>query len=198
MTDQTTELNADELMHLALYATEHDTPEKAIVHLKKLLDMEPDHAKARYLLGALYAQIGLHAQAAEEMAQALELEPDLHTARFQLGLLHITSGKTAESEQVWAGLDALGDRDPLYLFKKGMLHLVRDEFEQCVEAIKAGIELNTYNEDLNNDMRRVLNDAEKAMQGQPAARLEAKNDASDTNGQHMLLSIYESKDNDGY
>lgn len=198
MTDQTTELNADELMHLALYATEHDSPEKAIVHLKKLLNMDPDHAKARYLLGALHAQIGLHDQAAEEMAHALKLEPDLHTARFQLGLLHITSGKTAEAEEVWRDQDVLGERDPLYLFKKGMLHLVRDEFDQCVEALKEGIELNTFNEDLNNDMRRVLGDAEKAMQGRPAALNEAKEGAPDANGQHMLLSIYERKDNDGY
>jgi tetratricopeptide (TPR) repeat protein len=196
MTDQATELSADELMHLALYATEQNTPEKAIVHLKKLLNMEPDHAKARYLLGALHAQIGLHAKAAEEMAQALVLEPDLHTARFQLGLLHITAGRTAEAEQVWEGLNTLGDRDPLYLFKKGMLHLVRDEFEQCVEALKSGIELNTYNEDLNNDMRRVLGDAEKALQEHPAALQEAKDGAAEANGQHMLLSIYESKENE--
>jgi tetratricopeptide (TPR) repeat protein len=196
MTDQATELSADELMHLALYATEQNTPEKAIVHLKKLLNMEPDHAKARYLLGALHAQIGLHAKAAEEMAQALVLEPDLHTARFQLGLLHITAGRTAEAEQVWEGLNTLGDRDPLYLFKKGMLHLVRDEFEQCIKLLKAGIEVNTFNEDLNSDMRRVIIDAEKAMAQQPTVDTEDADNPVAADGRHILLSVYENKDGD--
>jgi tetratricopeptide (TPR) repeat protein len=196
MTDQATELSAGELMHLALYATEQNTPEKAIVHLKKLLNMEPDHAKARYLLGALHAQIGLHAKAAEEMAQALVLEPDLHTARFQLGLLHITAGRTAEAEQVWEGLNTLGDRDPLYLFKKGMLHLVRDEFEQCIKLLKAGIEVNTFNEDLNSDMRRVIIDAEKATAQQPTVDTEDADNPVAADGCHILLSVYQNKDGD--
>lgn len=182
-------LNADELMHLALHATEHDTPDKAIAHLKRLLEIEPGNGKAQYLLGALHAEIGMHEQAAEEMAKALELEPDLPaTARFQLGLLHITSGRVDEAEQVWQPLDRLGDDDPLFLFKAGMLHLVRDEFEECARSLRAGIERNQLNEDLNNDMRRVLQDAEKAGGLTP---VESADGTRAGHGQRMLLSVYE-------
>ena len=182
-------LNADELMHLALHATEHDTPEKAISHLRQLLEIEPENGKAHYLLGALHAEIGMHDVAAEEMTKALKLDPDLPpTARFQLGLLHITAGRVTEAEDVWKKLDALGDEDPLYLFKTGMLHLVRDEFEDCAAALRSGIERNQFNEDLNNDMRKVLQDAEKAGGISP---VESEEGTRAGYGQRMLLSVYE-------
>jgi Flp pilus assembly protein TadD len=200
MNDHATELTSEELMHLAMHAIGHDTPDKAISLLKRLLDMEPQNGKAHYLLGAVHAEIGMYDVAAQEMARALELESDLHTARFQLGLLNLTSGKVEEARNVWEGLDILGDRDPLYLFKTGMLHLVKDEFEPCVTALKAGIELNAFNEDLNNDMRRIVSAARKAMAGQPAVVVEdadnqADQAAQDTiDGRRILLSAYENKD----
>jgi tetratricopeptide (TPR) repeat protein len=196
MMDQSTELTTDELMHLALHAVGQNTPDKAIAFLKRLLSIEPDNGKAHYLMGAVHAEIGMHTQAAEEMTCALDLEPDLHTARFQLGLLNLTSGKVDEAEQVWTGLDILGDQDPLYLFKKGMLHLVKDEFEQCVELLKAGIEVNTFNEDLNSDMRRVIIDAEKATAQQPTVDTEDADNPVAADGRHILLSVYQNKDGD--
>ncbi len=189
MESSATALNATELMHLALHATEHDTPDKAISHLKKLLVIEPNNGKAYYLMGALHAEIGMHDQAVEEMQRALELDTELPaTALFQLGLLHMTAGRVDEADTVWKGLDHLGDNDALYLFKSGMLHLVKDEFEQCAAALRAGIELNHFNEDLNNDMRRVLQDAENAA-GSTTTDQESNGD-----GQRMLLSIYENDD----
>jgi hypothetical protein len=104
-----------------------------------------------------------------------------------------------EARSVWKGLDVLGDRDPLYLFKTGMLHLVEDQFEPCIAALKAGIELNTFNEDLNNDMRRIASDAQKAMTGQPAAVTQDDGDQADRaaiDGRRILLSAYENKDDD--
>ena len=134
----------------------------------------------------------MYDKAAEEMAHALELEPDLTSARFQLGLLYLTSGRVKEAGSVWAGLDELGAENPLFLFKKGMLHLVEDEFALCVEALRAGIELNSFNEDLNIDMRRVLVDAEKAMtKGMDGADVGPAN-----GGKRMLLSLYECHEND--
>ncbi len=187
----TATLNPEELMHLALHATQHETPDKAIDYLKRLLQIEPENGKAIYLLGALHAEIGMYEQAVEEMGRALEVEPNLPTARFQLGLLHLTSGNIAEAESVWAGLDVLGTEDPLFLFKTGMLHLVKDEFEECVSSLQAGIERNTLNEDLNNDMRRVIEDAQKAIAQTP---VEAAEDTDSETGKHMLLSLYDSPD----
>ena len=197
MTNQMgTELNAEELMHLALHATQKGNPDKAISLLKQLLVIQPQNGKATYLIGALHAEIGMYDQAVIEMARALELEPDLPTARFQLGLLHITSGKVDNAQTVWSQLDPLGEQNPLYQFKKGILHLVRDEFGPCITALKAGLELNTFNEDLNIDMRRVLLKAEAAMSGQKPNVNDASEDSSQGGGQHILLSVYHRQDQD--
>lgn len=182
---QSMDLNAEELLHLALHATNHDEPEKAVVHLKRLLQIEPENAQALYLLGALHAEIGMHEQAETEMSKALEIDPKLFTARFQLGLLQLTSGRIDAATKTWEALDALGSTHAFYLFKTGMLHLVRDEFASCVEAIKAGIAANDFNEDLNNDMRRVMADAENAAGSLPES---ASTDSSPAH--NLLISAY--------
>ena len=41
------------------------------------------------------------------------------------------------------------------------LHLLRDEFALCIEGLRAGIAANRLNEDLNDDMRRLLADVEQ-------------------------------------
>ena len=195
--NQAAALDADELLHLALYATEHDTPDTAIAHLKQLLALDPNHAQGLYLLGALHAEIGLYDKAKAEMAQALALDANLPaTARFQLGLLHITSGEVDKAQAVWQALDNLGEQDALYQFKTGMLHLVKDEFERCATALRAGLALNTLNKDLNSDMQRVLQDAEAAA-GKAAVADNTPQTLNAGDGQRMLLSIYERQDDDG-
>ncbi len=151
-------IDDEELLHLALRASDENRHEDAISYLKRALDISPNNAKAHYLLGAEHAEIGLYDRATEEMAKAVKIDPDMVTAQFQLGLLHITSARVSEAEASWKPLDKLGPNNPFYLFKTGMLHLARDEFEACIETLEKGIKLNQQNLPLNNDMRRVIND----------------------------------------
>jgi tetratricopeptide (TPR) repeat protein len=151
-------LDDEELLHLALRASNENRHEEAIAYLKQAIELSPGNAKAHYMLGAEHAEIGLYDRAAAEMAKAVQLDPGLVTAQFQLGLLHITSARVQEAEEAWKPLDKLGANNPFYLFKTGMLHLARDEFEACIEALEKGIALNQQNPALNNDMRRVIDD----------------------------------------
>lgn len=185
------ELDSEELLHLALVASKQDKHEESISLLKRAQNKAPKEGKIYYMLGAEHAQIGLYDRAAEEMTKAVALDPQLHTASFQLGLLHITSGRIEAATQAWLALDALSDENPLFLFKTGMLHLVRDEFEKCATLLKKGIELNKSNESLNSDMQRILIDVEKHLgtMKTPAG----KPPASKPNGsaaKHVLLSAY--------
>jgi Flp pilus assembly protein TadD len=161
--NQTTKLDVDELMHLALHAANKKEPDKAIGHLKELLDILPKNGKAYYLLGALHAEIGMYDRAIEEMTRAVELDPNIPTAHFQLGLLYITSGRVEEAKKAWKPLDALGEKDPLFLFKRGMLSLAIDDFAACIADLRQGISLNKVNPNLNNDMQRIINSAEQAL-----------------------------------
>lgn len=200
MSKQPPLLDADELMHLALHATNNNQPEKAIAYLKKILETDPKHGKAWYLLGALHAEIGMYDRAIEEMSQAVKLEPNLPTAHFQLGLLYVTSARVEEAREAWKPLDKLGENNPLFLFKRGMLHLVNDEFEACIADLNKGISLNDFNPNLNNDMQKILASAEQVLSNQakgvqpkpaPAANEEKASSKKSKSGKHVLLSAYQ-------
>lgn len=156
-----TALDDDELLHLVLHAMRGDRHEEAINLLKRTLETYPESAQAHYLLGAERAQIGLYERAVDEMATAVRLDPRLATARFQLGLLHLTAGRHQEAQSVWTPLDQLAASDPLRVFMSALVHLIRDERAQCIDALRHGIEVNKANQALNDDMRRLLADVEE-------------------------------------
>jgi tetratricopeptide (TPR) repeat protein len=185
------ELDETEMVHLALHAMGNDRHEESMRLLKRTLQAFPASARARYLLGAEHAQIGLYDRALEEMTEAVKLDPNLTVAHFQLGLLHITAGRNREAEAAWRPLERLAPDDPLRLFKTGMLNLVRDELAACIENLRAGIARNKLNEPLNNDMRRLLADVEKRQGGPEAAKADAPAPRIPSPTKHMLLSTYD-------
>ena len=185
----------EELFHLALKAMESGQTEQAVLHLKQLVAMTPEHGRAHYLLGALHAEIGMYERAIEDIQRAVEFEPELPTAHFQLGLLYATSGQVAEAEHAWAVLDQLGGNDPLFIFKRGLIHLMHDEFEACSEDLKRGIQLNQTNPALNSDMQRIAQTISQ-LPKEPDAESELANESDQqASGRHILLNAYQ---NNGY
>lgn len=179
-------LDAQELLHLGLHATQNDDTTQAIECLKRCIELEPANSRAMYLLGALYAQIGMYDRARENLVSAVALDPGQHTAVFQLGLLHLTSGEVSNAEAAWRGLDTLAADHFLNLFRRGLLALAADDFTASAELLGQGIEANTENEALNNDMRAMRASAEAASQRQGTLISGAREHTSDGDGHHLL------------
>ena len=187
------QLDAEELLHLALGAMEDDRDEDAMSCLKRALVLEPDNGLLHHLLGAVYAEVGMIDRAIREMTRAIECAPQLQIARFQLGMLHFTSGNLQQAESVWQPFADLPAENPLRAFRSGLLHLAQDEFAACVADLKRGLELNTEHPSLNHDMAMLIEMAEKAINeeagtgsapsAEPAPELPA--------AQHVLLSGYQ-------
>lgn len=180
-------LDAEELFHLGLHALRNDDPHEAIECLKQCLDMKPADARAAYLLGATYAQIGMYDRAKESLQQSVLLNPDEHTAVFQLGLLHLTSGDVELGRSTWERLDKLGSEHFLHLFKSAMLALVADDFARCVALIDAGVQANSGNEALNGDMLKVRDSAIAAL----AENGGAEPASAEVSASHFALSGYQ-------
>src|SRR5262245_5922550 len=180
------QLDAEELLYLALQAMEQERDEDAISCLKRGLALEPRSGILHHLLGAMYAQLGMIDRAIDEMTQAVACAPELHMARFQLGLLHFTSANIEAADTVWQPLAELPADHPLHLFRSGLLHLARDEFAQCVADVRRGIERNEEHPSLNHDMRMLADMAEQALAERDASTPAAEADASA--GRHVLLS----------
>ena len=148
-------LDSEELLYLAMHAIDNNQHDIAIDRLKSIPD-GPFFSKAQYLLAAEYAQIGLLKRAKEVFAMVCENEPDLSIAHFQKGLLHLSLGEKGESELAFGALLKLEDDNPLKLFGKGLIELINEEVDLARMSLEKGIELNTINEPLNNDMRTIL------------------------------------------
>jgi tetratricopeptide (TPR) repeat protein len=187
----TIELDGEELVHLALRASAAQQPEEAMKYLKTATNRFPDNAKARYLLGAEHASIGMYERAIEDLSEALRLDPGLVTARFQLGLLYMTRGAPKDAERAWKPLDELDPTSPLYLFKTGLTHLLHDRLRECVQTLEEGIARNTV-APLNDDMRRVVDDVRARLQPQASAGV-GKADLSEP-AEYGFLSAYRQND----
>jgi tetratricopeptide (TPR) repeat protein len=177
-------LDGEELLHLAIEATQDGRHGDAIQYLKQAVAKAGD-ARLLFLLGAEHAQIGLFDRAVEDMTAALELDPDFAPARFQLGLMHLVRGAQAEASAVWKPLDSLPETDPYPHFKRGLEYLAQNESKHCRESLAKGIALNHSNVPLNRDMQRILDDLAARETG-----AERGKPTSEEQAPHVLLSSY--------
>lgn len=186
------ELDAQELLHLALKAMDEQRDAEAITLLKRGVAAAPEDGRMHYLLGAMHAQIGMKDRAIEEMRRAVQLAPHMDMAQFQLGLLLLTTGQVEEARQSWQALDRLDAGHPLALFRTGMLELAADHFDASVNALRRGIELNVEYPALNNDMERMILAVETARAKTSDQDGSAAVASSETSNQHVLLAGYRS------
>ena len=159
-------LDADELMHLALVASRESRNEDAIVYFKRALEIAPNEAGLHYLLGAQYLRIGLNERAVGHIEHALALNPGLDGARFQLGWIYWAHGHVDTASETWKPLDSQGAQHPLYLFKTGLLHLAKQQYDECEDLLRRGIAANRVDVPLNRDMAQIL----KQLQGRGTSK----------------------------
>ncbi len=178
-----TPLDIEEILHLAAYAIDHQQPDRALALAKKGVDQYPESGEITYLLGALYAEIGMYDKATELLTKALSTLNDPNPAAFQLGLLHITSGQTDNAVQVWKQLDHLDEGHYFKQFSRGMLSIANDEPTAGAELIRQGIQVNKDIPALNRDMEKVI---DKINHTSPTREAEGVDEAHS----HFLLSGY--------
>ena len=185
--------DAEELKHLALKAMRTDRDEDAIRLLKEAITQAPNNGELLYLLGMAHSNLGMADRALLEITQALALAPELINARFQLGLLHFTRREFDASEAVWMPLlAALADDDPLRVFASGLTKVGHDDLQGAIVTLEHGIGL-CRNEHLNEDMRRVVLQAQRFLADPKNSHQGEPNEVADKPAQsapHVLLSGY--------
>lgn len=144
--------------------------------LRAAIENEPRKAELHYVLGAELAQNGDYDGAVVEMSRALQLDGSLHMCRFQLGLLLLTMALPDQARAVWEELEALDNTAPLWHFKRGLEHLIEDQFSACIASLRTGIELNDANPALNRDMQMVIDRASAALEAAAPLAQERSNE----------------------
>ena len=185
------ELDAEELTFLAVKAMREDRDDDALGLLRRAIQRDPQSGKPHHLIGAILASQQKPARAIEAMTEALALEPQLAGARWQLGLLHFTSGNVVGAQAVWQAFDGLEQDHPYRLFKTGMLHLARDEFDDCVAMLERGTAL-CDTASVNKDMQSVIDKVRAVVKPRQSASAAASASQSlaQYETQHVMLARY--------
>ena len=182
-----TELDVDELFHLAVHASGNGDHEKAILHLKAGVEREGS-ARFYYLLGTEHAEIGMYLQAIEDIEMALAIDPAIAEAWFQLGLLYALLDNKDKAIASWDQLDQFGDKLHLISFKTAIQHYFDNNVDDAISIMQRGLELNRSNPALNNDMINLLQGWKN---GGNQTTLDEKDESESTG--HFFLSDYQKK-----
>ncbi|HEV7913039.1 MAG TPA: hypothetical protein VGP22_04690 [Albitalea sp.] len=190
-------LDADELFMLGLQSSTAGDSGSAVGYFKLALSKSASHAKAHWALAAEYAALKMPDRAALHFASAVELDPHLTVARFQYGLLMLTGGQVAQAESIWEPLGSLEPRDPIRLFKEGLLHMVRDEFDAALSSLRTALAHPSLDPALARDVEMTIGRIEAVQKtGAASSTAEAAPDRDASNApavsieSHLALSAY--------
>jgi hypothetical protein len=146
-------LDNDELLRLSLDAINTNRDADAVVMLKTLLEREPGHVFATYLLAAQHAQLGMMDRAEAGFRAVVLDAPEFPIARFQLGQLLLVKGVNDEARQVLAPL--MDDRQALGAYARALHAAAVEDLSTALAELEAGLALPQDIPALGLDMRRL-------------------------------------------
>lgn len=149
-------LDNDELLRLAINTINQDNHPESVILLKTLLERDPDHVFAIYLLAAEHAQIGMMDRAEEGFARTVALSPDFNIARFQLGQLYLLKGDVLAAKSVLNPVTKATTGGELAHYAKGLIALADENTTTAIAELQAGLTYEPEIPALAADMRRML------------------------------------------
>ena len=149
-------LNADEMLRIAIEAIQADRTAEAVDLLKSLLEREPDHVFATYLLAAEHAQLGMLDEAERGFGRAVELAPDFDIARFQWGQLDWARGEPDAARSAQQPLAAKADGHALCHYARGLIATAQDDAQAAAAELQLGLSCPQEIAALEADMRRLI------------------------------------------
>ncbi|NVJ59022.1 MAG: tetratricopeptide repeat protein [Gammaproteobacteria bacterium] len=178
-------LDSDELLHLAIHASNQDRHDDAIRMLKEAVEQDPNNAFNHYMLAAEYATVGLYDRALGEFKTTVEQMPDLKPARIQYALLLIATNQNDEALPTLKPLQDTETPDCYTHFSNGLVALIDEDLEKAKQDIQNGINENNDNLPLNNDFEKIIVEID--------SRLDEKPEDENVNQNSFFLSSYQNQ-----
>ena len=149
-------LDNDELLRIALDAVNQDHHADAVSMLKTLLERDPKHVLATYLLAAEHAQLGMMDRAEEGFRKTVQMAPDFPIARFQLGQMCLVKGDAAGAAAILAPLAGLPANLALSHYAKGLIAAAGESASEAILHLQDGLACAQDIPALAGDMRGVI------------------------------------------
>lgn len=121
------------------------------------IEAHPQYSEFKYLKGSILA----HQKDFDNAKKWLELSlvqkcDSLYSASFQLGLIQITSQELEFAKKTWLYLEDLDSKHYFNYFRYGMLYLADNKFNEAIEYLQIGMELNEDFPSINSDLSQVV------------------------------------------
>jgi tetratricopeptide (TPR) repeat protein len=156
-------LDLDELLQFAHYASTHYRADDAIQYLKEALRLSPNNAHLYLLLGAEYSRVALYNRAVNSYEYATEIEPKMHIARFRKAMLFYSSGMQEHALESLEKLLELDKESAFLYFAKGLQAAVINKNEKAIELFKAGLAKETEFPEIYEEIQQLILFAQNAI-----------------------------------
>ena len=179
-------LDAQELLHLAMFAASKENHDDALGYLKQALAQEETNPNITLMLAAEYAEIGMYERALEFFDKTILLAPELKVAQLQASLLLITLDRLEPAQTHLAELIELGEANYFGLFALGLQALIDEKLENAKAFLQKARELNQENLPLNDDINKIIEQIELRL-NQTNSDM---NDDNEHDSNDLLMSTY--------
>lgn len=161
------QLDSTELLEHALDRMNAGRDGEAVDLLVALLESEPTHVHAQYLLAAQLAQMGLFEQAEVGLRAVVAQAPDYDMARFQLGQMLLLKGALPEAQDTFGPL--LPRTDAVGAFARGLCAAGAEDVPTAMREFESGLALPQENQALAHDMSVFLEKLRASVADEQAA-----------------------------
>jgi tetratricopeptide (TPR) repeat protein len=148
-------LDGEEYLRLALHASSVGQHHACLMYLKEALQLDPQNARAIYLLAVQHAELGLADRAIAGLQRTVSLDPALEAARFQLGLMLLDRGRPGEAKQQLGIVGRSADRS-LRACAEALIALADNDSDGARSKLTAELALKPADGVLVPLMKRLL------------------------------------------
>jgi tetratricopeptide (TPR) repeat protein len=151
-----------------------------IPHYERVLELEPEHDKARLALAELYLKSHRVQDAAREFTTHLRRHPDNFDACLGLGQIAAAEGRDEEATHQLERARALAPRDPRPLVERGKMELQRGRLATALELFDKAVALDSAEPEVHFQRSVILGRLGRHQEAQKerddAARLRKQRD----------------------
>lgn len=156
MLEFSNDFSAEELLHMALNASDQGRHDHALIYLRAHAHIEPDNPLMQLILGSQYAKLRLYDNALSAFERAWTLDNTLYIAQLHSSFIMLAANQYEKAEQVLQPLLMLAEDNYLYSLAKGLIYLCQGDNVQAMHFIELGASQNQEDPLLNNDIEQLL------------------------------------------
>jgi len=135
--------NAQLLLEAKTLISQNEKPE-AVINLKNILQKDPEHSEARYLLGKIYLSADNYLSAEKELQRAIASNPNNFQAILALAKTQLSLSKFDDIINTLSGIDFNSIDDNTYaLLLTGQAYLSKGKIDLAKESIYKANNLNS-------------------------------------------------------